>query len=163
MKGVRIHAIVRELNNENIDVINYTEDAIVYIQRALAPAKLKQIEINEEEQKCTVIADSDQVSLIVGRNGVNIRLAMKLTGYDIEVIREEKPFEEYEDDIELIDLKDELGSEIVDLLINNRHDTAVEVLTAGVPELEKIDGITKEKAEEIIEIIKNQFEEEEEG
>jgi N utilization substance protein A len=163
MKGVRIHAIVRELNNENIDVINYTEDALLYIQRALAPAKLKQIEIDEDDQKCTVIADSDQVSLIVGRNGVNIRLAMKLTGYDIEVIREEKPFEEYEDDIELIDLKDELGGEIVDLLINNRHDTAVEVLTAGVEELEKIEGITKEKAEEIIEIIKNQFEEEEEG
>jgi N utilization substance protein A len=163
MKGVRIHAIVRELNNENIDVINYTDDALTYIQRALAPAKLKQIEINEDEHKCTVIADSDQVSLIVGRNGVNIRLAMKLTGYDIEVIREEKPFEEYEDDIELIDLKDELGSEIVDLLINNRHDTAVEVLTAGVDELTKIEGITKEKAEEIIEVIKNQFEEEEEG
>jgi N utilization substance protein A len=163
MKGVRIHAIVRELNNENIDVINYTDDALVFIQRALAPAKLKQIEINEDENKCTVIADSDQVSLIVGRNGVNIRLAMKLTGYDIEVIREEKPFEEYEDDIELIDLKDELGGEIVDLLINNRHDTAVEVLTAGVDELTKIDGITKEKAEEIIEVIKNQFEEEEEG
>jgi N utilization substance protein A len=163
MKGVRIHAIVRELNNENIDVINYTDDAIVYIQRALAPAKLKQIEVNEEERKCTVIADSDQVSLIVGRNGVNIRLAMKLTGFDIEVIREEKPFEEYEDDIELVDLRDELGGEIVDLLINNRHDTAVEVLTAGVEELQKIDGITKEKAEEIIDIIKNQFEEEEEG
>lgn len=161
MKGVRIHAIVRELNNENIDVINYTEDALVFIQRALAPAKLKQIELEENENKCTVVADSDQVSLIVGRNGVNIRLAMKLTGYDIEVIREEKPFEEYEDDIELIDLKDELGSEIVDMLINNRHDTAVEVLTAGVEELEKIEGLTKEKAEEIIDIIKNQFEEEE--
>ncbi|KAB2839386.1 MAG: transcription termination factor NusA, partial [Melioribacteraceae bacterium] len=120
MKGVRIHAIVRELNNENIDVINYTEDPVTYIQRALAPAKLKQIDIDEEEKKCTVVADSDQVSLIVGRNGVNIRLAMKLTGYDIEVIREEKPFDEYEDDIELVDLKEELGSEIVDILINNR-------------------------------------------
>jgi len=161
MKGVRIHAIVRELNNENIDVINYTEDPVTYIQRALAPAKLKQIDIDEEEKKCTVVADSDQVSLIVGRNGVNIRLAMKLTGYDIEVIREEKPFDEYEDDIELVDLKEELGSEIVDILINNRYDTAVEVLSAGVEKLKEIDGLPEGKAEEIIEIIKNQFEEEE--
>ncbi|MBU1097293.1 MAG: transcription termination factor NusA [Ignavibacteriae bacterium HGW-Ignavibacteriae-2] len=161
MKGVRIHAIVRELNNENIDVINFTEDPVLYIQRSLAPAKLKQIDIDEESRKCTVVADSDQVSLIVGRNGVNIRLAIKLTGYDIEVIREEKPFEEYEDDIELFDLKEELGAETVDLLINNRFDTAVEVLTAGVDGLVEIEGMTKERAEEIIEIIKNQFEEEE--
>ncbi|MBN1300993.1 MAG: transcription termination factor NusA [Melioribacteraceae bacterium] len=162
MKGVRIHAIVRELNNENIDVINYSDDPVVYIQRSLAPAKLKQIDIDEDARKCTVVADSDQVSLIVGRNGVNIRLAIKLTGYDIEVIREEKPFEEYEDDIELVDLKEELGAETVDLLINNRYDTAVEVLSAGVDELSGIEGLSKERIEEIIEIIKNQFEEEEE-
>ena len=109
MKGVRIHAIVRELNNENIDVINYSEDPIIFIQKSLAPAKLKQIELDPVERKAVVTADSDQVSLIVGRNGVNIRLAMKLTGYEIEILREEKPFEEYEEDIELIDLKEELG------------------------------------------------------
>ncbi len=160
MKGVRIHAIVRELNNENIDVINYSDDPIIYIQRALAPAKLKAIEINEDEKKCTVWADSDQVSLIVGRNGVNIRLAIKLTGYEIDVIREEKAFDEYEDDIELIDLREELGEEVVDLLIDNRFDTAVEVLSGGVEELAQIDGIDEEKAKEIIEIIKDQFEEE---
>lgn len=161
MKGVRIHAIVRELNNENIDVINFSDDPIVFIQRALAPAKLKQIEIDEDEEKCTVTADSDQVSLIVGRNGVNIRLAMKLTGYHIDVIREEKPFEEYEDDIELIDLREEIGAEFVDLLINNRFDTAVEVLTGGVEKLKEVEGIDEDKAKEIIDIIKNQFEEEE--
>lgn len=162
MKGVRIHAIVRELNNENIDVINYSDDPVVYIQRALAPAKLKAIELNEEEKKCVVNADSDQVSLIVGRNGVNIRLAMKITGYDIDVIREEKPFEEYEEDIELFDLKEELTAELVELLINNRFDTAVEVLTAGAEKLAEIDGIDEDKATEIIETIKAQFEEEEE-
>ncbi len=161
MKGVRIHAIVRELNNENIDVINFSDDPILYIQRSVAPAKLKQIEIDEEEKKCSINADSDQVSLIVGRNGVNIRLAMKLTGYDIDVIREEKPFEEYEEDIELIDLKEELGADIIELLINNRYDTGVEVLTAGVEKLAKIESLDKEKAEEILETIKNQFEEEE--
>lgn len=161
MKGVRIHAIVRELNNENIDVINYSDDPIVFIQRSLAPAKLKQIEIDEDENKCTVTADSDQVSLIVGRNGVNIRLAMKLTGYDIEVIRQEKPLEEYEEDIELTELREELGSEIVDLLINNRLDTAVEVLKIGIDKLKEIEGLDEAKAKEIIQILENQFEEEE--
>lgn len=160
MKGVRIHAIVRELNNENIDVINYSDDPIVLIQRSLAPAKLKQIELNEAEKRCNVLADSDQVSLIVGRNGVNIRLAMKLTGYEIDVIREEKPYEEYEDDIELVELREELGTEIVDLLIANRYDTAVEVLTAGVDALKEIEELDDAKAEEIIEILRNQFEEE---
>ena len=161
MKGVRIHAIVRELNNENIDVINFTDDSIVFIQRCLAPAKLKQIEIDEDARKCVVTADSDQVSLIVGRNGVNIRLAIKLSGYDIEVIRQEKPFEEYDEDIELVELREELGAEVVDLLINNRLDTALEVLGAGIDKLKEIEGIDEEKAKQIIEILENQFEEEE--
>jgi N utilization substance protein A len=161
MKGVRIHAIVRELNNENIDVINYSDDPIVFIQRCLAPAKLKQIELDEDEKKCVVTADSDQVSLIVGRNGVNIRLAIKLTGYEIEVIRQEKPFEEYEEDIEITELREELGTEIVDILINNRMDTALEVLAAGLDKLKEIEGFDEEKAKQIIEILENQFEEEE--
>jgi N utilization substance protein A len=161
MKGVRIHAIVRELNNENIDVINYTDDPTLYIQRSLAPAKIKEIEVDEEAKKATVSADSDQVSLIVGRNGVNIRLAMKLTGYEIDVMREEKAFEEYEEDIELIDLKEELGEEVYETLINNRYDTALEVLTAGPAKLMEIEGFDQEKVNSIIEVIKAQFEEEE--
>ena len=161
MKGVRIHAIVRELNNENIDVINYSEDPVVFIQRCIAPAKLKQIEVDEDAKKCVVTADSDQVSLIVGRNGVNIRLAIKLSGYEIEVIRLEKPFEEYDEDIELIELREELGTEMVDLLINNRLDTALEVLAAGIDKLKEIEGLDEEKAKQIIEILENQFEEEE--
>lgn len=161
MKGVRIHAIVRELNNENIDVVNYSEDPSVYIQRSLAPAKLKNLQIDTANKKAIVNADSDQVSMIVGRNGVNIRLAMKLTGYEIEIIREEKPFEEYEEDIELIDIKEDLGEEIYEMLINNRYDTALEVLTAGPEKLMEIEGLDEEKANAIIEIIKGQFEEEE--
>jgi len=161
MKGVRIHAIVRELNNENIDVVNYTDDPTLYIQRSLAPAKIKQVEVDEEAKKATVSADSDQVSLIVGRNGVNIRLAMKLTGFEIDVLREEKAFEEYEEDIELIDLKEELGEEVYNTLINNRYDTALEVLTAGVQKLMEIEGFDEEKANSIIELLKAQFEEEE--
>lgn len=161
MKGVRIHAIVRELNNENIDVINYSDDPIIFIQRSLAPAKLKAIELDEEEMKAVVTADSDQVSLIVGRNGVNIRLAMKITGYEIEILREEKPFEEYDEDIELIDLKEELGEDVYQTLINHRYDTAIEVLTAGQEKLKEIEGFDEDKVNEILEIIKSQFEEEE--
>lgn len=160
MKGVRIHAIVRELNNENIDIINYTDDNELFIQRALAPAKLNNIEIDEAEKKVVVSADSDQVSKIVGRNGVNIRLAIKLTGYDIEILREEKPFEEYEEDIELIDIKEELGEEIYNILINNRYDTGLEVLIAGEEKLLEIEEFGKEKVNEIMEIIKSQYEEE---
>jgi len=161
MKGVRIHAIVRELNNENIDVINYTEEPKLYIQRSLAPAKIKGIELNEDEKKAVITADSDQVSLLVGRNGVNIRLAMKITGYEIEILREEKPYEEYDEDIELIDLKEELGEEVYEKLINHRYDTALEVLTAGAAKLIEIEGFDEEKANKIIEVIKSQFEEEE--
>ncbi len=160
MKGVRIHAIVRELNNENIDIINYTDDNELFIQRALAPAKLNNIEIDEAEKKVVVSADSDQVSKIVGRNGVNIRLAIKLTGYDIEILREEKPFEEYEEDIELIDIKEELGEEVYNILINNRYDTGLEVLIAGEEKLLEIEKFGKEKVNEIMEIIKSQYEEE---
>src|ERR1035437_1904866 len=160
MKGVRMHAIVRELSNENIDVINFSEDPFVFIQRCLAPAKLKQIEIDEDAKKCIVTADSDQVSLIVGRNGVNIRLAIKLSGYEIEVIRVEKPLEEYEEDIALPELREELGSEIVDLLINHEFETAVDVLKAGVDKLKEIEGFDEEKAKKIIEVLENQFEEE---
>ncbi|MCH8942064.1 MAG: transcription termination factor NusA [Bacteroidetes bacterium] len=158
MKGVRIHAIVRELNNENIDVINYSDDPIILIQRSLAPAKLKQIELDEDERKAVVSADNDQVSLIVGRNGVNIRLAIKLTGYDIDILREETPLEEYEEDMELIDLKEELGEETYNLLINNRFDTALEVLKAGKEKLNEIEELTEEKIDEIIELIKSQYE-----
>jgi len=160
MKGVRIHAIVRELNNENIDVINYTDDTALFIQRALAPAKLKNIEIDEDEMKAVVSADSDQVSKIVGRNGVNIRLAIKLTGYEIEVLREERPFEEYEEDIELIDIKDDLGEEVYNILINNRYDTGLEVLIAGADKLKEIEEFDEVKVNEIIETIKSQYEEE---
>jgi transcription termination/antitermination protein NusA len=161
MKGVRIHAIVRELNNENIDVINFSDDMDVYIQRALSPAKLKSISVDEDGKKATVVADTDQVSLVVGRNGINIRLAMKLTGFEIEVIREEKPFEEYEEDIELVDLKEELGGDVYEILINHRFDTALEVLTAKPDKLKEITEFSEEKMAEIIEILKNQFEEEE--
>lgn len=162
MKGVRVTAIVRELNMENIDVVNYSDDPKVYIQRALAPGKIKKIEVDLQNRSAIVHADSDQAAAIVGRNGVNIHLAMELTGYQIEFIREEKLVEELEedDDIELHDFREELGEEIFQLLINNRYDTALEVIRAGKEKLLEIPELDEEQAERIISLLKEEFEEE---
>ncbi|MBM4174885.1 MAG: transcription termination factor NusA [Ignavibacteria bacterium] len=159
MKGVRIHSIVRELSNENIDVVHYSDNLETFIRRALSPAKIKNVEINEAEKKATIWADADQVSLIVGRNGQNIRLAMKLVGVHIDVIREEKPIEEYEVDIELIDFKQELGEEVYDKLINAGYDTAIDVLKAGMEAVKEIEGFDEDKVAEIFSILKEGFEE----
>jgi transcription antitermination factor NusA-like protein len=100
MKGMRIHSIVRELCNENIDVINYTKDNALYISRALSPAKLQDIYIDNENKVAKINADEDQVSLIIGKNGQNIKLASKLTGFQIDVIREQNDEDEDEEDDE---------------------------------------------------------------
>jgi N utilization substance protein A len=100
MKGMRIHSIVRELCNENIDVINYTKDNALYISRALSPAKLQDIYIDNENKVAKINADEDQVSLIIGKNGQNIKLASKLTGFQIDVIREQNDEDEEEEDDE---------------------------------------------------------------
>jgi N utilization substance protein A len=97
MKGIRIHSIVRELANENIDVINFTDDIALYIARALAPAKLKDIYLDKEAKVAKIVADEDQVSLIIGKNGQNIKLASKLTGYEIDVERKDQPVKEGEE------------------------------------------------------------------
>jgi len=159
MKGVRIHSIVRELSNENIDVVHYSDILETFIRRALSPAKIKNIEINEAEKKATIWADADQVSLIIGRNGQNIRLAMKLVGVHIDVIREEKPIEEYEVDIELIDFKQEIGEEVYEKLINAGYDTAIDVLKAGMEKVKEIEGFDEDKVAEIFSILKEGFEE----
>lgn len=159
MKGVRIHSIVRELSNENIDVVHYSDNLETFIRRALSPAKIKNIEINETEKKATIWADADQVSLIIGRNGQNIRLAMKLVGVHIDVIREEKPIEEYEVDIELIDFKQEIGEEVYEKLINAGYDTAIDVLKAGMEKVKEIEGFDEDKVAEIFSILKEGFEE----
>ncbi|MBU2444540.1 MAG: transcription termination factor NusA [Bacteroidetes bacterium] len=159
MKGVRIHSIVRELSNENIDVVHYSDTLETFIRRSLSPAKIKNIEINEAEKKATIWADADQVSLIIGRNGQNIRLAMKLVGVHIDVIREEKPIEEYEVDIELIDFKQEIGEEVYEKLINAGYDTAIDVLKAGMEKVKEIEGFDEDKVAEIFSILKEGFEE----
>lgn len=160
MKGVRVTAIVRELNNENIDVVHYSDDPKVYVQRALLPGKIKKIEINAQENKAIVFADADQAAQIVGRGGVNITLAAQLTGYEIEFIREEKTVDEYEEDIELIDLRTELGEEIYNTLINNRFDSALEVLRAGKEKLSAIAELSEEDVEKILTLIQSELEEE---
>jgi len=120
MKGIRIHSIVRELANENIDVINYTEDIGLYIARALAPAKLKDIYLDKANKVAKIIADEDQISLIIGRNGQNIKLASRLTGYEIDVERKEPPKPE----IEFIKLPEDEGEE-TEVMEEVQEDTKV--------------------------------------
>ncbi len=169
MKGVRIHAIVRELNNENIDVITYSDDPVVFITHALAPAKLKKVEVDEENRVAQVYVDTDQASLAIGRNGQNIRLASQLTKHRIELVKEGKPEEiaeeesEEEVDIELSEFKEELGEEVYQKLLEAGYQTAKEVMAAErevvKATLEGIEGITDEKVAEIVEMMKKEFEE----
>jgi transcription termination/antitermination protein NusA len=156
MKGVRIHTIVRELNNENIDVINFTEVPELFIQRSLAPAKLKSVELNNEAKTANVLVAADQVSLAIGRNGQNIRLASKLTGYEINLIKEGG---EDEYDIELVDFKEELGEELYLNLINAGLETAKDVITAKLDTLLAIEGLDEEKIVKIREMMKKDLEE----
>lgn len=156
MKGVRIHTIVRELNNENIDVINFSDQAEVFIQRSLAPAKLKGVQLDKETKTAQVVVAADQVSLAIGRNGQNIRLASKLTGFEINLIKEGG---EDEYDIELIDFKEELGEELYMKLINAGMDTAKEVIEAPNATLLSVEGLTQEKIDEIREMMRRDLEE----
>ncbi len=156
MKGVRIHTIVRELNNENIDVINYSDQPAVFIQRALAPAKLKGIEVDEQTKTANVIVSQDQVSLAIGRNGQNIRLASKLTGYEINLIKEGGE-EEY--DIELVEFKEELGEDLYEKLVEKGMETATDVINAKLDTLLEIEGLTEEKVKELREMMQRGLEE----
>lgn len=156
MKGVRIHAIVRELNNENIDVVNYSDNPTVYLQRALAPAKLKSLELVEEEKKATIVVEKDQVSLVIGRNGLNIRLASRLTGYEINLIKEGVE-EEY--DMDLSEFRDELGEPLLERLIEEGYTTARNVLEAPAADLLEIEGLTEEKIAEMKSMMEKEIEE----
>ena len=154
MKGVRIHAIVRELNNENIDVINYSEEPLVMITRALAPAKLKKVELDLEAKKATILVAEDQVSLAIGKGGQNIRLAGKLSGFDLQLVKEGAEY-----DIELIEFRDEIGKEIYDKFIENGYDTAQQVIDADIDDLVEELQLDEEKIKEIVALVKKEFEE----
>jgi N utilization substance protein A len=153
MKGTRIHAIVRELFNENIDVINFSDDAETFIARALSPAKVKEIQVNPETRSCTVLVSDDQVSLAIGKNGQNVRLASRLTGYSISLVKEGI------EDIELIEFRDELGADLYMRIIEAEIDTAREFLNADPIKLLSIPGMTKELLLEMRGIILEEFEE----
>ncbi|HUL44438.1 MAG TPA: transcription termination factor NusA [Bacteroidota bacterium] len=156
MKGVRIHAIVRELNNENIDVINYSDNSSVFIQRSLAPAKLKSIQVDEATKTATVLVDKDQVSLAIGRNGQNVRLASKLTGYEINLIKEGGD-EEY--DMDLDEFREELGEPLYERLLDEGYETARSVLEATMDDLLEIEGLDQDKIRSIKEMMKREIEE----
>src|SRR5258708_3165885 len=156
MKGVRIHAIVRELNNENIDVINFSDKPEVFIQRALAPAKLKSIEVDEGLKTATIHVDKDQVSLAIGRNGQNIRLASKLSGYEINLIKEGVE-EEY--DMDLGEFREELGEPLYERLIDEGFTTARNVIEADADELMEIEGLDEAKIRSIKEMMQRELEE----
>jgi len=155
IKGARIHGIVRELRNENIDVINYSSNINLYIQRALSPAKISSMTINEEEKKAEVYLKSEEVSLAIGKGGYNIKLASMLTGYEIEVYREMEG--EDVEDIYLDEFNDEIDQWVIDTLKGVGLDTAKAVLAVDKDELIKRTDLEEETIEDVIRILEAEF------
>lgn len=155
MKGSRIHGIVRELRNENIDVINYTNNMQLYIQRALSPAKITSVELVEEEGRADVYLKNDQVSLAIGKGGFNIKLATRLTGYEIDVYREGA---EDIEDVDLDEFVDEIDGWIIDELKSVGCDTAKSVLELSSGELVKRTDLEEETIKEVMKILASEFE-----
>lgn len=160
MKGSRIHGIVRELRNENIDVINYTPNAELYITRALAPAKVISVDVHEDTKKADVFMKPDQVSLAIGKGGYNIKLAGKLTGYEIDVYRDSDM--DYEDDVDLQDFSDEIDQWIIDTLKGIGCDTARDVLAIPKEELEERTDLESETIDNVLKVLKAEFDDEDE-
>ena len=157
MKGSRIHGIVRELKNENIDVINWTANTQLLIQRSLTPAKITSIEMDTEKKHANVFLKPDQVSLAIGRRGVNIKLACELTGYEIDVFRDNEGDEDGYD-IDLEEFSDEIESWVIDELKRVGCDTARSVLDLTPEELERRTDLEKETIADVIRILKEEFE-----
>ena len=154
MKGSRIHGIVRELGNENIDVINYTNNLQLFITRALSPAKINTLKIDEETKRVQVLLNPDEVSKAIGRGGHNIRLAGKLTGYEIDVYREG-----VEEDVELTEFSDEIDSWVIEEFKKVGLDTAKSVIELEKDDLIKRTDLEEETVNEVIRILKAEFEE----
>ena len=154
MKGSRIHGIVRELGNENIDVINYTNNLQLYITRALSPAKINSLKIDEENRRVQVFLNPEEVSKAIGRGGHNIRLAGKLTGYEIDVYREG-----VEEDVELTEFTDEIDAWVIEEFKKVGLDTAKSILELDAADLIKRTDLEEETVTEVIRILKAEFEE----
>ncbi len=159
MKGSRIHGIVRELKNENIDVINWTSNIQLLIQRSLTPSKITSMDIDSEKQQVNVYLKPDQVSLAIGRKGVNIKLAQELTGYSIDVFRDnEGEVDEY--DIDLEEFSDEIEPWVIDEFKRVGCDTARSVLALTLEELERRTDLEKETIEDVRRVLKEEFQKE---
>ena len=159
MKGSRIHGIVRELKNENIDVINWTSNTQLLIQRSLTPSKITSMDIDSEKQQVNVYLKPDQVSLAIGRKGVNIKLAQELTGYSIDVFRDnEGEVDEY--DIDLEEFSDEIETWVIDEFKRVGCDTARSVLALTLEELERRTDLEKETIEDVRRVLKEEFQKE---
>ena len=156
MKGSRIHGIVRELRNENIDIVNFTNNLTLYIQRALTPAKISNIQINQENMTASVFLDPDQVSLAIGKGGSNIKLASKLTGYELDVYRNTNESEV--EDVDLDEFADEIEGWIIDSLKNIGCDTAKSVLDLSREELLRRTDLEEETVDELLRILRSEFE-----
>ncbi|MCC6836831.1 MAG: transcription termination/antitermination protein NusA, partial [Cytophagales bacterium] len=156
MKGSRIHAIVRELQNENIDVINYTENLELYIQRALSPAKIVSIKIDKENSRVSVFLKPDQVSLAIGKGGLNIKLASRLVGMEIDVFRETDG--EQEEDVDLDEFGDEIESWVIDELKRIGLDSAKSVLNLNKEELVRRTDLEEETIDSVLGVLKKEFE-----
>ncbi len=161
MKGSRIHGIVRELKNENIDIINYTSNTQLLIQRSLTPAKINRMELDGETMGADVFLEPDQVSLAIGRKGVNIKLAQELTGYSIDVYRD-VPEEESEFDIDLDEFSDEIDEWVIDVFKKVGYDTALSILNLSVEELVRRTDLEVETVTDVQRILREEFDEEEE-
>lgn len=159
MKGSRIHGIVRELKNENIDVINYTANINLLIQRSLTPAKITSMDIDQETKRAEVYLKPDQVSLAIGKRGVNIKLACELTGFEIDVYRDAEE-ETNEFDIDLDEFTDEIDGWVIDELKRIGCDTARSVLELTTEELERRTDLEKETIDEVRKVLKEEFEKE---
>ncbi len=155
MKGSRIHGIVRELKNENIDVINYTSNPSLYISRALSPAKMTSIKIDDENNRAEVYMKPDQVSLAIGKGGFNIKLAGRLTGYEIDVYRDTESDNE---DVDIQEFSDEIDQWIIDELKSIGCDTAKSVLEISIEELANRTDLEVETINEVVRILKAEFE-----
>jgi transcription termination/antitermination protein NusA len=158
MKGSRIHSIVRELQNENIDVINYTDNLELYIARALSPAKISSLKVDEDSGRVQVYLKPDQVSLAIGKGGQNIKLASKLVGYEIDVFRELAEYEE--DDVALQEFSDEIDQWVIDELQRVGLDTARSILALTKEDLLRRTDLEEETIVEVFRVIKQEFEQE---